>query len=662
VFLGGLHAQQLVAPTPDQVGPPRGENNGDYNIANSFEFGYRFSQPFGDIGQYRSIVNYGNGLRLLGGGLSVNSKDGHGHYFDQIQLNTLGLGNDPYQSATLLVQKNRLYRYDMIWRLDDYYNPGLTIAGGTHLMDTSRRLQDHDLILLPQSKVRFHLGYSRNTENGPALSTSQEFNAAGSAFPVFTNVKRQWNEFRLGADGEFAGFKFTVLRRWDYYKDDTPFTSLGMATQGNPEAQTVLQQFQRSEPLHGRSPGWMGNLFTQRKRWGMNARINYVKGTGDFALDQFATGTGQFGVPAAQQIAVGGQAERPDILGDFTFNYFAGDRLTITENVSIHSQRMNGDSVYSEFFNGLGLGATLNFRYLGIRTLANSVDADYRVNKWLGFYVRYDYSDRLVKTIEGAGDATNPASFGQNGYNVDNVLQSGSAGVRVRPLSGLTFNLEGEVDRADHPLTPISPDRYHALRGRAAYRLRNLQVSASYRQVYNTNPQFGFLLASAHARTYNANASYQLSRWLTFDASYSKLHLDSMNFAVFFAGVNTPQLLTSNTIYISNIHAGTMGARFALGRRADLFVGYSITKDAGDGRATAVPPGVTDPVQALLDSVQTFPLTYQSPMARVSYRISEKIRWNVGWQFYNYAQMFQTFGYYQNFHANNGYTSVLWSF
>src|SRR5262249_15068825 len=159
----------------------------------------------GNIGAYQSFVNYGNGIRLLGSSLSVNSKDGHGKYFDQILLNTQGLGNDPYQSSILRVQKNGLYQYNFTWRLNDYVNPGLTVAGGEHYMDTTRVLQDHDLTLLPQSKIRFHLGYSRNSNNGPALSTAQEFNTSGEAFPVFVNVKELYNEYRLGADGDFAG-------------------------------------------------------------------------------------------------------------------------------------------------------------------------------------------------------------------------------------------------------------------------------------------------------------------------------------------------------------------------------------------------------------------------------------------------------------------------
>ena len=48
-------AQQTVAPTDAQVGPPRGENMGNYNVTQSWEFGYRFSTVGGDLGMYRSV-------------------------------------------------------------------------------------------------------------------------------------------------------------------------------------------------------------------------------------------------------------------------------------------------------------------------------------------------------------------------------------------------------------------------------------------------------------------------------------------------------------------------------------------------------------------------------------------------------------------------------
>ena len=40
--------------------------------------GYRFATVSGRQETYRADVNYGNGIRLLGSNLSVNSRDGHG--------------------------------------------------------------------------------------------------------------------------------------------------------------------------------------------------------------------------------------------------------------------------------------------------------------------------------------------------------------------------------------------------------------------------------------------------------------------------------------------------------------------------------------------------------------------------------------------------------
>jgi len=64
----------------------------------------------------------------------------------------------------------------------------------------------------------------------------------------------------------------------------------------------------------------------------------------------------------------------------------------------------------------------------------------------------------------------------------------------------------------------------------------------------------------------------------------------------------------------------------------------------------------------LLYTVQTFPLWYQSPMARISVRLHEKLRWNFGYQYYGYKEEFGLNSVNENFRANTGYTSLLWSF
>jgi hypothetical protein len=663
--IGALPAQQVVAPTPEAIGSPRGENHGNYNYTNTFEFGYRWSLVGGDDGEYRSDVNYHNGPRLLGSSLSIDSKDGHGHYFDQILLNTMGLGNDPYEFVNLRVQKNQLYRYDMTWRLNDYYNPGLTVAGGLHLMDTVRRIQDHEVTLFPQSKYRVRAGYSRNVQDGPALTTSLEPDnntTLSTALPVFVNLRREWNEYRLGGDVDVAGFKFTLLRRWDFYKEDSPYRLLpgsNAAAIGLPDDLTALQTFVKAAPVHGSDPGWLGNLMKNRKRWAVNARASYLMGRNNFTMNEISSGVGRLGTAANRQILVQGDAERPVVTGDLNLSVQPSNRLTIINNTSYNNQRISGPSSYTEILNGSDTGQTINFRYLGVRLVTNATDANFRVTDWIAFYAGYHYTYRLVRTVEGFSALGVTAPNAE--YENTNSLHSETMGVRVRPMKSLTASVEAEVGRANNPLTPVSERNYHTLNGRITYRARKLQLSTSYKQAYNVNAPVGFASYSSHSRNYSANASLALKDWWSVDGSYMKLHLDTAGGIAFFAGTSRSILQSGISLYRSNVHAVNLGARFTVTKRADVYAGYTITKDTGDGRATPT-AGVTDPTAALFAGVQTFPLTYQSPLARVSIRIYPKLRWNVGWQYYDYHEKFNIFGYYQNFHAQTGYTSVSWAF
>ena len=59
--------------------------------------------------------------------------------------------------------------------------------------------------------------------------------------------------------------------------------------------------------------------------------------------------------------------------------------------------------------------------------------------------------------------------------------------------------------------------------------------------------------------------------------------------------------------------------------------------------------------------VQTFPLTFQSPSARVSLKINQRMRWNAGYQYYGYRQEFNL-NPNLNYQANTGYTSLSFAF
>lgn len=649
-----LAAAPLLQAQQDVAGA--GAALGNYNISQSWELGYRFAEIGGNEGKYRSDVNYRNGIRLLNSALSVHSLNGRGHWFDEIVLNTSGLGNDPYQSATFRIQKNRLYRYDLLWRSNDYFNPGLTVASGKHLENTTHRWQDHDLTLLPQSAFRIRMGYGHMTDSGPALTTEQEFNTQGAVFPLFRDTRREYNEYRLGFDTTFLrAFRLTVRRRWEYFKEDSAGSVIVPETGANG---TVLQSFQQGAPYRGRTPSWMGNLNGEFKWVAINARATYSGGRGDFVQNELATGTDRFGNPQNLQIAVTGNGDRPVLTGDFNLTLFPTSPLTVISNTSVANIRTLGDNAFTQINNSPTVLSRINFQFLGIRLVTNSTDVRYRFSKKFDVFTGLRYADRRIRSTEAA---TNGAGV-LNGLTAEqsNHIWAGAAGVNWLPINGLRVHLEGEVGRNSTPFAPISQANYHSLYGRTQYRHKTITLGAAYQQNYNNN-SITITSYSSRARTWTADASWAPRSRVSFDASYSKLHLDSIGGIAFFAGAPVPALVTGlSSIYVSNIHSLNLGVRFTPVKRADLYLGYNLTKDTGDGRA-ALAPQPTAPEQVFYN-VQTFPLTWQAPLVRLSIQLHEKLRWNAGYQYYGYHEQFGVLAQNQNYRANTGYTSLLWSF
>ncbi len=147
----------------------------------------------------------------------------------------------------------------------------------------------------------------------------------------------------------------------------------------------------------------------------------------------------------------------------------------------------------------------------------------------------------------------------------------------MRPIKPLTIQLDVEVGRADRPFFTTSEKNYHAINGRIQYKAGNVLLSAMSKTFYNTN-SVNLFAHSARSRTIGFDASWTASGWLTLDAGYSKLHLDTSTGLAYFLPGN---LIENNRVYFSNLHAGNFGARIAIRKRADLYLGYSIVKDTG---------------------------------------------------------------------------------
>jgi hypothetical protein len=652
---GVLSAQPPVAPTGEPTESNRGDTVSSYNFLQSFELGYRWNTDGGDTDMYRSTVNYTDGIRLLSSSLAVQSRDGHGRLFDQILLNTLGLGNDPYEAVILRIEKNRWYRYDFTWRSNAYFNPALTISDGEHLIDTTRRLQDHDLTLFPQSAIRFFLGYSRDTQSGPSLSTIQLFNSTGDEFPLFANIRNQQNEYRLGGEVRVLGFRLNVLRGWEDFKEDTQQILASPSLGLTPGGLSQLNSFVGVQPYHGTSPYWRVGLFREGKKyWAVNGRFSYVAGSRGFILNESESGLNSIGSNIFQQEYTYGNAQRPTATGNFTFSLFPASITTITNQTSVYNIRMSGDSYFEQYTNGSPITPILFFNYLGIRTISNSTDVQIRPKRWFTIHGGYTYDDRRISSVADANLITTGLAP-LTPSNQTNVLHQATLGFRIKPAKTLTISLDGDLGHADKPIYPISEKDEHTLRARAEYKRKTLRMAAYAKSDYNTNSASLTAYAS-HSRQYGIDGSWVPTEWFSIDAGYARLHLDSLGGISYF--LNSTLITGDQSYYVSNIHTATLAARFSIRKRVDISLGYSHVQDVGDGRAT---PQGADPVASLpaLLVAQTFPLRFLSPQARVSLRLTAKIRWNVGYQYYGYREEFSTL---QNYRAHTGYSSVSWSF
>jgi hypothetical protein len=200
----------------------------------------------------------------------------------------------------------------------------------------------------------------------------------------------------------------------------------------------------------------------------------------------------------------------------------------------------------------------------------------------------------------------------------------------------------------------VSEKDYHAFRGRVQYKAGSLLLAATAQADYNVNSD-SISSFSSQSRNYGVEAGWVPRSWLSFDVTWSKLHLNTAGGLAYF--VDSALITGTESLYISNLHFVNAGVRLAAGKRADIYFGYSRVQDTGDGRSTAAGDG-TNLVPAF-NVAQTYPLLYDTPLARVSMPLARRLRFNAGWQYYRYRELFLAI---RDYHANTAYTSLAWSF
>lgn len=271
IFFVALFLSPVVR-AQDDSGESKGINSGGYNIHQTIEFGYRASEISGNIDTYNTFENLGSGLRLFDYSLSMRSLDHNGFLFDNLTFSNFGYGGDPNDVTRLRIEKNKWYDFRLLFRRDknfwDYNlyanplnpaalnppgslttgcfvgpptaafpqgapafcsNPAVPQNNSLHGLDLVRRMQDYDLTLLPQSKVRFRLGYSRNRDEGPSLFTTDSgtISAFNQANSYTTNAYRVGVDVRILPRTTLSFDEFLSYYRQDNVITDNPAVNPG---------------------------------------------------------------------------------------------------------------------------------------------------------------------------------------------------------------------------------------------------------------------------------------------------------------------------------------------------------------------------------------------------------------------------------------------------
>jgi hypothetical protein len=236
VLVVTLLASSPMSQAQNGSGETTGRNSGDYNIQQSVEAGYRSSSINGNTDTYDTFVNLGPGLRLFDYTLDMRSLDHDGFLFDNLRFSNFGYGGDPNDVTRLRLDKNKWYDFRVLFRRDknfwDYNllanplnpstsTPAVGIATSPHSLDLVRRMQDYNLTLLPQSRIRLRLGFSHDRDQGPGFFTTD-----GGTIPQFNETySYTTNSYRAGVDFRILP-KTTISfdQFLSYYKQDNVVT------------------------------------------------------------------------------------------------------------------------------------------------------------------------------------------------------------------------------------------------------------------------------------------------------------------------------------------------------------------------------------------------------------------------------------------------------
>ena len=672
------NAQQSAQPSPSPAAKspsttttsaaPADDNLGNYNVVSSLELGVRGLSVSGSDDKYRSDLNYRSGVRLFDSSFFLRSKEGSGGPFDEFLVNSSGWGGDPHGYTRVSVEKSGVYRFDANVRRARYFNALQSLANplnarvGQHTSNTRHNFSDFDFTGLPENrKLKFYLGYSRDTREGPGTTTAR---FGGDEYAVNSNTETRANNFRAGIDARLLGFDLSLLQGARYFRDNSSYT-VTLTNPGNNTTNTSrIDQLLRETPSQG------SHFFTRfsahrliAQKLDFTGRFIYLSGRSRYALFEQTTGrlaNGNLAVP--QTATARGEAKRPSAIGDIGLTLLATSKFRVSNTFRFDNFRINGeepllDVLRQRSFAGVPLATvtTTSFfaRTTNYRRFMNTIEADYQFSSSYSVHAGYRFTDRHIELAH----LDRTTTLLTRSEEVDNQTHTALFGFRARPVKAWTIYFDGEHGDADSVFTRLANNDFTNLRLRNRINASNqIALNFSFITKDNTNPADvitspsvpfgtppGALDVNVKSRHFTSSVDWTPNAKFSLSSGYTHMRVTSI------AGILLPisgQRRVGESQYFSRDNFFFFNAFVRPASRVTFYAGYHINKDNGQGDRVS-------PSNVIL--IDSYPMSFQSPEARVTLKLNRVLDWNVGYTYYNYKDKFFPI---QNYHAHLPYTSL----
>ena len=661
-------AQQPSKPAPSPSPTEQSDALGNYDVVSSLEFGGRGLSVSGSDNKYRSDLNYRPGVRLFDSSFFLRSRENSGGPFDEFLVNTSGWGGDPHGYTRVSIEKSGIYRFDANIRRSRYFNALASIANplnapvGQHTSNTRHNFSDFDFTGLPENnKLRFYLGYSRDTREGPGTTTAR---FGGDEYQIDTNSEMRANNFRAGIDAKVLGFDLSLLQGARYFKDHSSNT-VTFTNPGNNTANTSrIDQLFRETPTQG------SHFFTRfsahrlfAKKLDFTGRYIYLSGRSRYSFFEQTTGrlaNGNLAVP--QTATARGETKRPSAIGDIGLTLLATSKFRISNSFRFDNFRINGEEPLLDVLRprtnaGVPLATVTTSSFFArttkYRRFMNTIEADYQFSPSYSVHAGYRFTDRHIELAH----LDRTTTLVTRSEEVDNQTHTAIFGFKARPVKAWTIYFDGEHGDADSVFTRLANNDFTNLRLRNRINANN-QISLNFSIITkdNTNPADvitspsvpfgtppGALDVNVKSRHFTSSVDWTPNAKLSLSSGYTHMRVTSI------AGILLPisgQRRVGESQYFSRDNFFFVNAFVRPTPRVTFYAGYHINKDDGQGDRIA-------PSNVIL--IDSYPMSFQSPEARVTLRLNRMLDWNVGYTYYNYNDRFFPA---QNYHAHLPYTSL----